>query len=151
MLSYILCSPCSLLVPNSKIELAPIYESSKYSGGYPLSNLLLAGDTYWASKCKDQEAYFVLAAKSAGAILIHKVKIRPHIGLHFNKMEIYLGKDKEQYTLAHTITQAEKNITIDLLSPTTPPAKFIKFYLYVPNNCHFAIYEVEIFGIELPE
>ena len=145
---------CLQQAPNNKLELRAISATSTRSSSCELSNLLQGGNgSYWVSKeygggeHPSASDHIILGCKT-GSMAITKLIIRLHPSYGFNKMEMYVGEEGN-WTLSHTLTQSqEENMIICLPHPLS--AKFIKLKFTGVQNKYFVIYEVQVFGIQLP-
>ena len=147
------CGGCLQQAHNNKLELRAISATSTRSSGHELSNLLQGGGSSWASKGygagghPSASDHIILGCKT-GSMAITKLIIRPYPSYGFNKMEMYVGEEGN-WTLSHTLTQSqEENMIITLPHPLS--AKFIKLKFTGVKNYYFYIYEVQVFGIQLP-
>ena len=148
------CGGCLQQAHNNKLELRAISATSTYSSSCELSNLLQGGNgSYWVSKeygggeHPSASDHIILGCKT-GSMAITKLIIRLHPSYGFNKMEMYVGEEGN-WTLSHTLTQSqEENMIICLPHPLS--AKFIKLKFTGVKYRYFVIYEVQVFGIQLP-
>ena len=148
------CGGCLQQAHNNKLELRAISSTYSSSSNHELSNLLQGGDSRaWVSKSygagghPSASDHIILGCKT-GSMAITKLIIRPHTGAGFNKMEMYVGEEGN-WTLSHTLTQCQDNMIITLPHPLS--AKFIKLKFTGVKETFFIIYEVQVFGIQLPQ
>ena len=147
------CEGCIQQTHNNKLELRAISATSTYSSSNELSNVLQGGESYWVSKhyrqgeCPSASDHIILGCKT-GSMAITKLIMRLYPE-RFIKMEIYVGEEGN-WTLSHTLTQCPDNNMI-ITFPHLLFAKFIKLkFTGVKETC-YAIYEVQVFGIQLPQ
>ena len=143
---------CLQQTHNNKLELRAISATSTYTPGYKLSNVLEGGKRYWASTLYNRGSpsvsdHIILGSKT-GSMVITKLIIRPEPTSEINKMEMYVGEEGN-WTLSYTHTQCQENMIFTLPHPLS--TKFIKLKLNALATYRYVIYEVQVFGIQLPQ